>query len=145
MEEVVKRLRKLVVAVLPVVALVATSTPASAAPDVGAAACNPNVSSYISNQGVVGVGVIRSFQGWGPIYRLGYYDEVLPIGQRTDCVFGWTVAQGFYNGPGYCVELKTPDAQNRWYVWGRVTVSDQHRMPDLGRGVERWEANAYRC
>jgi hypothetical protein len=59
--------------------------------------------SYIfnANTSVVGVGVVKSFDGQ---YDRGSYDRILPVGTRTDS-WGWKCASGFYIGdPGFCVD-----------------------------------------
>ncbi len=141
--------RRLAVLALPVLAALPLSTTANAAPVAGPAsnarACVPGT-SYISNQGTVGLGVMNDWRGYGRIYAEGYHDRVLPVGQRTDCAsgFGWSYADGYYIGSGYCAEIRTTDSRGRW-VHHDTVLAGQSWRPDLGRSFERWEVNPYRC
>jgi hypothetical protein len=145
-----KYLKRSAVLALPVVAAVSLGVPASAAPATNPAssvrACNPGATSYISNQGGFGIGVIESWDGPGQRYGQGLYDAVLPVGQRTDCAFGWVRAEGYYLGAGVCAALRTTNSRNEWYEYGRVGPGPlQLPRDNFGRSVERWEVNQYRC
>jgi hypothetical protein len=145
-----KYLIRVAVLALPVVAALPLSVAANAAPTTGPVssvrACNPAATSYISNRGGFGIGVIESWNGPGQRYAQGLYDAVLPVGQRTDCAFGWVRAEGYYIGAGVCATLRTTNSSNQWYDYGRVGPGPlQLPRDNFGRSFERWEINQYWC
>lgn len=140
-----KRSMVLVLGVAATLPLSVTANAAPAGSPSNARACSPGT-SYISNQGDIGLGVMFDWRGYGKIYAKGYYDGILPVGQRTDCAsgFGWPYADGYYVASGYCAEIRTTDSSGRWKYHSTVTAGQSWR-PDLGRSYERWEVNQFRC
>ncbi|MBA8956096.1 hypothetical protein HNR61_007778 [Actinomadura namibiensis] len=130
---------------VPVVAVLPMGVTANAASASAARVC-VSATSYISNQGSVGVGVMHDWRGTGNLYVQGLYDKVLPVGQRTDCAagFGWGQARGYYIGPGWCAELRTTNSAGKWYTYD-IVRSGQRARPNLGRTIERWEVNPVAC
>lgn len=137
-------LRRLALLALLLTATVSLGSPTQAAPADGAAAgasaCHPSPTSYISNQGTVGLGVINDWRGTGNRYTRGLYDAILPVGQRTDCYLGWGQAEGYYIGSGFCAVLKYYD--RGWITHSSVTAG-QRALPAWpgSASVHRWEVN----
>jgi hypothetical protein len=143
-----KFLRKLAVLVLPVVAAITLVGPASAAPTTGSASSTGSsataLEGYIYNRWSRGLGVISTWRGLGNLYDLQLYDAVLPSKRRTDTAFGWSRAQGYYIGPGYCAA-----------VWGwtgsawtyfETRGSGQHRLPYNNYDpIQRFEVQSHPC
>jgi hypothetical protein len=145
-----KYLKRFAILALPVIAVMSMSIPANAAQNaemrtvvlgsdgtVSASAAyycppDPPWAGYISNETGIGTGVINICNG------NELYDAILPAHRRTDTYFGWGTAQGFYVGPGGCVQSWHWNGSEWRYVWThsnneRVTLGD-----DRNQSFDRW-------
>ncbi len=151
-----KYLRRFAVLVLPVLTALSLCGSANAVPtgsqspgaNDGVSASRPTssapaaLSSYISNQGFLGVGVI--YEGDGK-YVHGKYDAILHPGQRTDTNLGWDRAAGFYLGFGSCTGLWVYQ-HGEWVGTGRWYAGEQWVwLPDWATNPDRFEIRPYYC
>jgi hypothetical protein len=145
--------RCLVVVVSSVAAAVSLGVPAPAAPSVdtrspvseaddtvsaarAGAPCVIILSSYVSNETNVGIGV-QEYPG------TGYYDRILPPGQRTDSAFCWPGVASFYIGPGYCAEAYYWNGT--WWVFKKTVRNEEYALPDTGQDIDRWAVRNLRA
>ncbi|MFF3713970.1 hypothetical protein [Streptomyces phaeochromogenes] len=146
-----KRLgKRLATLALPVVAAMALGFPASAAPNTttqvlvaeagdtssasGAAVSPQALTSYISNENDIGIGVSQN--NTPPLY-----EAILPGHRRTDgSPLGWDHAYSFYIGPGYCADAWYWQ-NNGWRFDPRNTVKGSKEAQIVaipGEAVARW-------
>jgi hypothetical protein len=68
-----------------------------------AASASPESSPAVRNTGDYAIGAIDNWRGGGPLYRNGYYDDLIPAHQSS----GYPSTGGFYVGPNFCVRGRT--------------------------------------
>ncbi|MDG5808954.1 hypothetical protein P9869_41330 [Streptomyces ossamyceticus] len=149
--------KRLAVLASPVVAAMALSVPASAAPATstqvlvagagdtasasGAAVSPQAVTSYISNENDIGIGVSRN--NTSPLY-----EAILPGHRRTDgSPLRWDHAYSFYIGPGYCADAWYWQ-NNGWRFDPRNTVKGSKEAQIVaipGETVARWAVRNVRA
>ncbi|GAA3802218.1 hypothetical protein GCM10023083_41620 [Streptomyces phyllanthi] len=150
---------------LPVVAAMSLGVPASAAPGTstqvqvqvqvlvagaggtasasgaGAAVSPQAVTSYISNENDIGIGVSQN--NTPPLY-----EAILPGHRRTDgSPLGWNHAYSFYIGPGYCADAWYWQ-NNGWRFDPRNTVKGSKEAQIVaipGEAVARWAVRNVRA
>ncbi|OXM60824.1 hypothetical protein CF165_40800 [Amycolatopsis vastitatis] len=143
---------------LPVVAAIAAAVPASAAAgpatrwltvnadhsvsaaDTGSAVTPLALTSYISNENTIGIGVSRDNVAGG-------YQAILPAHRRTDgSPLYWSRAVSFYIGAGGCADAKY-FASGAWRPAGSfrgpVEVLTDQTIP--GESVARWAVSNHRA
>ena len=122
------RVRKiLAVALLVTMGLLTSQAPASAK-----AAAGP---VYILNGSSINLGVIHN---WDGNYTHGNYDVLLAPGHST--LDFWEKAEGYYVGPGWCVEERYLNSSEGW-VWWRTTTRPGTYSVDTARN---WKLDAWR-